>query len=208
MPTIRYTTLGNPKYSDQCVPCNTILSDAVEEMLPLEKYPFVRVYKYATLIDARQCADLVTKDCSVVAVSNVVRATIYAESRREYFYTNAKPSARVCDLARYIVKTFLKKGEGLCHMYNPKSGRYASPLDVTLQVQYLHTAYFRVCLKPIHVSCMCDVLSRWPYRVTSVENVSKDIFKVKTAPEEKVRDYLVFVGTHKPIIVRNPSDTE
>ena len=56
MPKITYVELGAEKVlALQTVPENTPFKDAVEKLLPAEKFPLVNVYKFATRVDAREC---------------------------------------------------------------------------------------------------------------------------------------------------------
>ena len=209
MPKITYVELGAEKVlALQTVPENTPFKDAVEKLLPAEKFPLVNVYKFATRVDARECEDLVTKDCHLLALSNVVRASLYMEPTRKTVTVSAKPTARVCDLARYFMNVHMKKGERIRDMYDPMYGAYRSPLRIKSPLNSLSHADFRVCMDSFDVSCMCDVLSGWPYKVTSIENVSSDIFLVKTDKEQGVRDYLVFTGNRLPIAVRKPENSD
>lgn len=208
MPLIRYVSLCNKKLTSQEITDGTTFEEAVEQIIPMHKYPFVRVYKYATLIDARFCNEVVQRSCTLVVVTSRIRASVYVEPRKATFYVEIPPETRVCDLALTIVENHLRDGEALCHMYDPVSGQYESPLDMRVQVDRLPCADFRACMKPIAISSMSDVLSKWPYRVTSIENVSSDVFVVKTDPNEGVRDYLVYKGNHKPLVARAPGSSD
>lgn len=208
MPLIRYVSLCNKKLTSQKIADGTTFEEAVEQIIPMEKYPFARVFKYATLIDARSCRDVVQRSCTLVVVTSRILASVYVEPRKETFHVEVPPETRVCDLALQIVENHLKDSEALCHMYDPASGQYVSPLDMRVQVDRLPCAYFRACMKPIAVSSMSDVLSKWPYRVNSIDNVSTDVFVVKTDPNEGVRDYLVYKGNFKPLVARAPGSSD
>lgn len=208
MPLIRYVSLCNKKLTSQDVADGSTFEEAVEQILPMHKYPFVRVYKYATLIDARFCREVVTRNCTLVVVTSRILASVYVEPRKSTFHVEVPPETRVCDLALTIEENHLRDGEALCHMYDPVSGQYASPLDMRIQVDRLPCADFRACLKPIAIESLSDVLSRWPYRVTSIENVCTDVFSVKTDPKEGVRDYLVYKGNRKPLVARAPGSCD
>ena len=205
---IDYVNLFNHELVSQTVTAGTRMCDAVEKIIPLEEFPHQRVYKYATLRDARSCRDRLTRSCTLVVVSRTMHGTVYIEPRKKTITVDIFPDTRVSDFCKEVSSKYLKKGECFCPIYDPSKQTYNSPLNIDLHVDHLPHADFRVCLKPIAVSGLCDVLQRWPYKVSSIENVSDSMYLVKTDPEAGIRDYLVCHGFRAPVISRTPASCE